>query len=234
MKGFKRKAILFVVIGIFLLAGCTTPLDFFPPNKITVEGRLYRTGFYGDLYPDEFSFIGEEYSVGGSVAWQLDIERFDLMQMDKGFKTGGTIYCADSQWEEAKAYYADGENYIFYCDIDVPGEDKTKVIEHMDYEQFEALYEFSNKNEYTPFSSKERSGQKTIDFPDKSVSPRLKFYKQSKDGLFTSLRHHYYVVEDKMYLVRYYDYGEDKIYVMEIPGEIAAYFISLTESLLRN
>lgn len=41
---------------------------------------------------------------------QVESENFNMVQCDLGTVTTGTVYCEADQWEEAKAYYAEGEN----------------------------------------------------------------------------------------------------------------------------
>lgn len=230
----KKLWIILAAVVAGLLSGCAIS-DNIPPDEVTIEERHYRTGFYGYLYPGDFSFTGKEYEVGSHTYRQVDTERFDWVLLNRGVKEGKTIYCEESWWDEAKAFYEDNGNFTFYCKIGAPKygmEPVTRIIEDMDFEKFEALEQFSEKNEYTPFSPKEIKNEQVVEMPAEWDSPRISIYKVSNDGYFSSLQYQYYIIDEKMYLVRYYLYKEGKMHVMEIPEETADYFILAVEKLI--
>ena len=57
----------------------------------------------------------------------------------------------------------------------------------------------------------------------------LAFYKKRKDGMFTSLQgHEFCIVDGKLLLVFYYDYGNgeyEKMAAVKVPGEISEYMV---------
>lgn len=255
----KKFAVLLMVLELLLLAGCTGPnleqmlievanrvyavvdLDAVfsgVPDRVRIEGKVYRTGFYGDLWPKNLTFTGEEYQVRGITFRRLDCGTFDCVQAQIGSKTGGTVYCLGSQWEEAKAYYEDSESYVYYCGINVKeaqDEDKQYFeIEDIDLEKYEALVEHGGVFAYDPFDGVKNAASEfkevTIDTEKVDPRPYINFFKESKDGIFVSFKAHYFFILDgTMYLARYHNISEHFVSAVEVPKETADYFIELVE-----
>lgn len=255
----KKFIALLAALELLLLTGCQGPnleqllvevaeqvdsrvdLDAFlsgVPNRVKIEGEEYRTGFYGDLWPKNLSFTGEEYEVRGIIFRRLEGTTFDCVQARIGGKTGGTIYCLASQWEEAKAYYEDGENYTYYCGIGAieATEDEKRLfqIEDIDLEKYEALMEHGGVFAYDPFDAVKNKASEfrevTIDTLEVDPRPYINFFKQSKDGNFGSYKAHYFFILDgTMYLARYHNMSEHFVSAVEVSEETASYFIELVE-----
>ena len=150
-----KKIFPVILLAGALLGGCSL-LDKIPAESIRIEGQKYRTGFYENLYPANLSFTGKEYEVEGILYHQVESENFNMVQCDLGTVTTGTVYCEADQWEEAKAYYAEGENYRSFSEIGggrTDRESETKALETVDIQKFNALLAFAGENVYEPFRS---------------------------------------------------------------------------------
>ena len=75
------------------------------PETISAEGETYRTGFYSDeLWPVNLEHTGKEYDMNSDTLYQVYISGFECLHAPStGGSTNGTLYCLDSQWDEAQA-----------------------------------------------------------------------------------------------------------------------------------
>lgn len=231
-----KKIVIFLpaLLAIWL-AGCASLGKALPsePETVKIDGRTYRQGFYGDLWTESLAFTGEQYEVGGKTFRRADCAGFDCMQALGGGKTGGIVYCLDSQWEEAAAYYGDAENYTYYCQIDaLQGGKQVFEIEAMDFEKFDALAHIGSVFSYDPFdivkNKASESREILIDAAETDPRPYIVFYRESKDGSFVSSKaHRFFLLGGEMYLARYHNMSEGTVSAVKVPEETAAYFIEL-------
>ena len=123
--GLKVRRVLagLALLGLLTLTGCRgwaqAQVMLGVPAKVEIEGVEYRTGFYDDSLwlQDRLPRSEEEFEVGGKVFRRMEQGEFDCVWARIGPKTGGMLYCREDQWDEAKAYYGDGENFDYYCII---------------------------------------------------------------------------------------------------------------------
>lgn len=93
--------------------------------------------------------------------------------------------------------------------------------------------DFAAANSYDPFDTKKSESAETIrlPIPDSGKAPRLVFYKESKDGYFTSDKsYQFHIAGGNLLLVCYYDYGHgeyEELVAVEVPDELGQYFIEL-------
>ena len=193
-------------------------------KTITIENTVYRNGFSGDLYPLFYiDYPDDYYNVNGQTFHRVNCERFDLMYTPTNGSAFDALYCSEEQWEQARSYYADGENFIYYC--------SDKVLPNMNVTKFDELMEFVKENEYNPFGS--NSDVKTCRLPMPDRSSELIFYKESKDGILVSSKGNgFYLINGKLLMVFYYDMGHgnyEELVAVEVPEEIGQYFVELLE-----
>lgn len=211
--------------------------NLFVQERVTIDGTTYRNGFYDDLWPFNIYFEEAYIKVGDNEFRHVDSEKYDLLYSGNGFTSAGIFYCEESQWEEAYDYYNDGENYRYYCHI---GGNYSKlaptIIDNIDTEKFDELMSFADQKAYEPFGVKEDVETIRLPEPDNEESPKLVFYKVSKDGYFESDKGNvFHVVNGKLLLVFYYDgnHGEyDELVAVEVPDDIGAYFVELVELIV--
>lgn len=213
------------------------------PETAVAEGKTYRKGFYSDeLWPMNLEHTGKEYFVNNDTLYQVYLSGFECLHApNTGGRTSGTLYCLESEWEEAQAYYADPANFTYYCEITpagIAGTEGAEVypIEDMNPEMFGALMSQIDGTRNDPFDAMQRIiGEKreseAIDVSDRKIY-NLFFYRQSNDGHFVTFRgDHFVLVDGRLYFVRYKDGKEDALHVIEMTGEEADYFIDLLNGL---
>lgn len=234
---------------MMLLAGCVPWGELVSnawdqvPETVSAEGRTYRTGFYSDdLWPVNLEHSEEKYEIDGVTYYPVEVGGFDCLHAPHtGGTTNGTLYCLDSQWEEAKEHYADPENFSYYCEITPPwiaGTEKSDIhrIDDMDPEMFDALGNWSEKRN-DPFDAVEQTlgdiqEADPIYLPSIPEFYCLFFYKQSNDGCFVTFQgDKFSIIDGKLYYIRYYSGKEELLHVIEVPEETASYFIDLVHSL---
>lgn len=224
------KKIVWIVLCAFLfsLTACSADI----PHTVTIDGVTYRDGFYGDLWPKDLIYESYADKVGENEFHRVNCKSYDWVQCSKRGTENGVIYCAENQWEQAKAYYSDNNNFVYYCKI---GDNYPLVdtISNMDSSKFDELMAFADKNGYKPFGS--NKGVKTRRMPVPNY-PELNFYKESNDGNFTSYKGYKFIALDgKLLLLYYYDshYGksEEELVAVDVPDEIGQYFIDLLSQL---
>ena len=213
------------------------------PEQVQIDNKTYKTGFYGTLFPHEYSLT--EYTVKSDDLTLVRIahDAFDLYHADVGPYTTGTIYCEESQYEQVLAYYSNPENYAFFCDLGVSRIDGTSSIQtvelsNVDPVLFDDLLNFAEKSSYVPFNSLHNSKVKTVELPmpDHTVDTRIVFYKESNDSLFCSSKgYDFYIIDNVLYMVYQYDgHDEDeKLIAVKAPENISGYFVSLMEPFLK-
>lgn len=232
-----KKIVLFVICAFFIVTLTACNIGLGVPNKITIDDITYRNGFYGDLWPQNLTYGSGSYKVGSKEFHRVKCKKFDWVHSAIGDTTNGVLYCDESQWEKAHAYYADSENFVYYCKISAQyGKDPViTTISDIDPKKFDELMKFADKNGYNPFGLNKKVKTRSLPIPDKDKSPELTFYKESKDGFFTSYQGStFHIVDDKLLLLYYYDYGHgkyEKMVAVNVPYELGQYFIKLLEKL---
>lgn len=194
-------------------------------KTVTIDGTVYRNGFCEDLYPLSINCQDDCYSVNGKEFYRVDCEQFDLIYTPTGGPAFDVLYCAEEQWDQAKSYYEDGDNFLYYCEyMEQPD---------MDISKFEALMEFIKENKYGLFGS--NSDVEVCRLPMPDWSSQITFHKESKDGmLISSQGNKLYLIEGKLYSALYYDMGNgnnEELVAAKVPEEIGQYFINLLEQI---
>lgn len=256
MKVTRTKNTLFlkvitVVLTVLLsvqLSACLPGRLFFAfpqdvPETVSAEGKTYRTGFYSDeLWPVNLEYTDKEYEINNDTLYLVDINGFECLHApETGGRTNGTLYCLDSQWEEAKAYYADPANFTYYCEVTpdwIAGTERAEIypIDDMNPEMFEALMSQIDGTRNDPFDALERMvGENresdAIDISNRKIY-KLFFYRQSNDNHFVTFQgDHFSLIDGKLYFIRYRDGKDDTLHVIEITGEPADYFMNLLNGL---
>ncbi len=205
------------------------------PRTVTVEGTVYQCGFYENLYP-QVSITDTVYEVNGNLFYRVEGDAHDwLCCFDVGTVSEGTIYCEKSQWETAQAYYADAENYDYYCKVgtaSIDYEPELYEISEIDKEKFLELTAFGEEHQYHPFGGNSKIEKQTLPMPEESESPRLVFYRESKDGCFASFQGcHFYAVDGQLLLTYQYQRDTEEWIAVPVPEPLSSYFVSLASNL---
>ena len=235
-----KRTLFIMLILVSVLTRCVglTPSG---PEVLKTNEETLKTGFYDTLFPNEFELSGETLEIKNIKLNKISHDRFDLYHADIGSYTNGTIYCAEKDYENALAFYADPNNYSYYCILGVDSDTqstKTVEISDLDTDKFNALLEFADKSRYDPFDKNHNDKIEKVELPmpDNTKDTRLVFYKQSKDDLFVSSRGtDYYILNNHLYSVYQYDYGHgeyEKLIAVKAPDDISTYFVEYMKSYL--
>ena len=148
-----KKIFLIILILMLTLAGCVGLAPNGPEILKTNEQTL-KTGFYGTLVPNDFVLTEVTLEIQNIKLNKISHDRFDLYHADIGSNIAGTIYCAEKDYENALAFYADPNNFSYYCTLGVDSytqSTKTVAIADIDTDKFNALLEFTDHTDYDPF-----------------------------------------------------------------------------------
>ena len=235
-----KKIFLIMLILMLTLTGCVGLAPNGPETLKTNEQTL-KTGFYGTLFPNDFDLTEVTLEIQNIKLNKISHDRFDLYHADIGSYTKGTIYCAEKDYENALAFYADSSNYSYYCILGVDSTTQsTKTVEFsdVDTDKFNALLEFADRSDYDPFDKKHNAKIEKVELPmpDNTKDTRLVFYKQSNDGLFvSSTGTDFYILNNHLYAVYQYDFGHGeykKLIAVKVPDDISTYFVEYMKSYL--
>jgi hypothetical protein len=222
------------------LAGC---IGLAPngPEILKTNEQTLKTGFYGTLVPNDFVLTEVTLEIQNIKLNKISHDHFDLYHADIGSNIAGTIYCAEKDYENALAFYADPNNFSYYCTLGVDSytqSTKTVEIADIDTDKFNALLEFADQSDYDPFDKNHNAKIEKVELPmpDNTNDTRLVFYKQSNDGLFVSYaRTDFYILNNHLYAVYRYDFGHgeyEKLIAVKAPDDISTYFVEYMKSYL--
>ena len=238
-----KRIFILLLVTLFVFSGC---MGLAPegPETIEIDGKTYKTGFYGTLYPNEYPFTEQVLHGDDIMLTRIAHDTFALYHADIGPYVDGTIYCEEEYYGRLQAYYSDPANFTYFCRLGVDmmtGEtSQTIEIPDVDPSIFEELQRFAERSNYYPFDNKHKSQdeKEELPMPDDTVQTRLVFYKQSKDSLFISSKGYaYYIIDDHLYLVYQYDYGHgeyEKLIAVKVPDDISTYFVEFMKPYMEK
>lgn len=234
----KRISALLLFLAL-TLTGCVGSAS--APEVLHGKNATYKTGFYGTLFPNHFEPEEETLQIGKISLEKIKHDTFALYHADIGSYAGGTVYCNNSCYDDAVAYYKNPKNYLYYCKIGLDSDTtdaETVEIPEVDTEKFEALLSFIEHSSYDPFDDKknEKTEKLELPMPERIEEQCMMFYKESRDTLFVSEQaNNFYIIDGTLYLTYRYDYGHgeyEKLIAVKAPDEIGAYFIALMQPYL--
>lgn len=209
-------------------------------NVVTIKGEEYKLAFVDELYP-----MYEEL-VSNKEIWALGKKCYEYIKPQFGcyiaydLKAEPNIYFKSEQFDEALEFYSNGDNYNFFClRGNIFDEERQQIFElhDIDLKMFDELISFASEKEYNPLTSFDNKDG-IISFPinqNSKVVNEIHFYKESKDGAFTTSKGYTFLVRgDKMYLLYYYDYANDSKPVAKVrtlPTELSDYFYNLLKEI---
>ena len=235
-----KKRIFFIPLLILVLCFSSCSLNLDKPDTVTIEGKEYKKAFVGELYPfDEFD-SDDGVTVSGNLYYKHSQTAYDCyIAYDRNAEPN--IYFETEKFDEAWLYYCDSSNFNFFCLMgNIHDENDQQIInlENVDDSTFDSLLEFAKDNDYNPFTSfnnEEGLIKIPIANPDDWMADEIHFYKESKDGAFTTSQAYTFIVhENKLYFLYQYDFSDDNAPIMlvrHVPSEIGDYFCDLLKEL---
>ena len=235
-----KKIFVLLLIIALILTGCAG-LSLDGPETLKGDGGVFKTGFYGTLFPNNYALTDESLNINNITLNKIAHENFELYHADIGSYTEGTIYCAEKDYENALAFYNDPKNYTYHCILGVDSytqSTKTIEISDVDTDKFNALLDFADQSNYDPFDKKHNSKIEKVELPmpDDTKDTRMIFYKESIDNVFISSKGtDYYIIDNHLYAVYQYDFGHgeyEKLIAVKVPDDISAYFVEYMKSYM--
>lgn len=203
------------------------------PDTVQIEGKTYRTGFYGELYAieEERVSVDEKITLRGEDFYPY---RHTSYPCYVAFYRGVTayIYCEESVWEAASAYYEDPRNYSYLFlrgNVHDPENRTVYRVENADPAKYEELFAFVRENEYAPFGAAHAQEKSTPNAGKELYhnNNQIRFYTESLDGCFTSYKAPLHIVDGRLVLLHYYDNAAETMHYVELPEELNSYFLPL-------
>ena len=242
------KKYIVVILSVMLIlnfASCTLKKDL--PVNITIDGKEYQRAFVGELYPLDTSLPDaddkESIRISGKYYYEYQLTDFNCyIAYDNNAEPN--VYFESGRFEAAVSYYQNTENFKFFCLLgNIHDENDQQILEIKDIDSLmlDQLLEFSKDNDYNPFSSfNNEEGITTVSIPNPNnwLSDEIHFYKESKDGAFsTSKAYTFILYENNLCFLYRYDFTDEKspsMLIRYVPTEISDYFCSVLEDLQRK
>lgn len=238
------KKYILVILPLMLILNFTSCIKKDLPVNITIEGKEYQRAFIGELYPLYTGFRDaddkEGIRISGECYYKYQLKDFDCyIAYDDNAEPN--VYFGSEQFDEAFSFYKDANNFNFFCllgNIHDENDQQILDIKEIDSLMFDQLLEFSKDNHYNPFTSfNNEEGLVTVSIPNPNdwMAEEIHFYKESKDGAFSTSRGYTFILhENKLCFLYRYDFSDEKSPVMlirDVPTEISDYFCSLLENV---
>lgn len=211
----------------------------FEPYTIEINGVTYQNGFVPqDMHFKKEYDVDKEKPLYSQFALPefINYYRFENNWIIRHESTTwatnvqDVLYCPIDEWENLRDYYADDINYNYQYHIRINGQITKYEIPNADTEMFNKILQFSDDNRYT---SNSQNKAETITIPN-ALTPAIFFYKDSKDGIFTTHTTEFFIYEGHIYFYRYSNVAAGINEVAILPKEIEDYIISLLKTTELN
>lgn len=204
-----KKHVLFSLLLVTL-----TSCGSFSPNSVTIDGKIYKTGFYkyygSDLHVLNIKardFSTSEHKEGKYHFWKFENDKYQMYfgENEDSLVWNPTLYCLNTELRDAKQFYSDLDNFSYYI-----GEwSNEETFEKVEDDKYYSAIEAAIKTMVTqPFTRRKK------DKIDLTTLDRLTVFRQSNDGLFTTAREEFLYGEELGFvsLGAFYDDSGDCIY----------------------
>lgn len=241
-KHFRAKPLLLSIAATaaacYALAACSLLPSHRDPARIEIGGEAYVSGFYENLWPDGIAF-GEDdppaFETEYHLWWEVAGAPFSLYcaQNKEALYWNPTVYCKESESEEAGAYYADAKNFDYYMGLygDSHKDERIKLggADTALLEKAISLNARIQENAGKGLSTgKKDFSDIEISIPYAEVLPvQPVFYRMSKDGFFTTIQNEWLVADGNLYIFGSYDGDTDMYTAYIIDSAASAYMIAL-------
>ena len=216
------------------------------PSTFTHEGVTYRSGFCEGASLRSEDMLGEAFfeDENYNTYHFLDNSSFSIIFRLEGmlnFRPFGALYCAEEDWEAARAHYADPANWDYYCcykdGIGIDSEPDYRSIPNVDIDKFLELEAFSHEYAYDPLGSESRNDFVRMPLSDALQHPIVYFSRISRDGFLETESRTFHFVDGRLLLLYQYDLGHgeyEDLLAVEIPTGLNEYFSPILEKIQEN
>lgn len=157
---------------------------------------------------------------------------YDLYLCEPRFCPVSTLYCLESQWDDAFAFYHDGSNYRLTVQTELYGDDEALPL-NIDFDSFDALAAFCWKIQQNDLHWVDTYAGKdgTFELPAHDEAFGKYFFVQAKsvDKRLNSIIGKLFLYDERLYCFIGMDAGYDG--KTGIDGEDMYYFLPLDDDL---
>lgn len=243
-KHFRAKPLLLSIAATaaacYACAACSLLPSHRDPARIEIGGEAYVSGFYENLWPDGIAF-GEDdppaFETEYHLWWEVAGAPFSLYcaQNKEALYWNPTVYCKESESEEAGAYYADAKNFDYYMGLygDSHKDERIK-LGGADTALLEKAISLNARIQENAgkglLTGKKDFSDIEISIPYAEVLPvQPVFYRVSKDGFFTTIQNDWLVSGGKIFVFGSYDADTDMYTAYTVDEAASAYMLGLLE-----
>ena len=241
-KHFRAKPLLLSIAATaaacYACAACSLLPSHRDPTRIEIGGEAYVSGFYENLWPDGIAF-GEDdppaFETEYHLWWEVAGAPFSLYcaQNKEALYWNPTVYCKESESEEAGAYYADAKNFDYYMGLygDSHKDERIK-LGGADTALLEKAISLNARIQENAgkglLTGKKDFSDIEISIPYAEVLPvQPVFYRVSKDGFFTTIQNDWLVSGGKIFVFGSYDADTDMYTAYTVDEAASAYMLGL-------
>lgn len=224
----KRLIIFFLILTlVFVCASCNLQKNV--PDTVKIDNREYAKLSVGELYPMDDAFMaGGGESILGNTYFKYSRGEFDGY-ISYGDDGEPNLYFERNKQDEVISYYNNPVNYDYFCllgNVSDENNHKIFVLDSIEHSMFDGLMKcIYNKAGFMPMPVTKEDW----------VADEIHFYKESKDGAFSTSRGNTFIIQNgKLYFLGYYDFsneGAPLMYLKEVPSDISNYFCDLLENV---
>ncbi|MCL2109537.1 MAG: hypothetical protein FWH20_09380 [Oscillospiraceae bacterium] len=191
------------------------------PQQIEIDGEIYKNRFHpGLIATNNLHETSEPFEVeAGRQSGRYERVYTDEYDMVKRVMYSD-YFVAENQWQRAYDYYKDGNNFDYYCRItwDRGGSGETFALPDMEPSKFDKIITTGGGLSHV------------IARADKDEITQIVFYKNSKDGLFTTPtgQQTMFIIDGEFVRLEYH-FGNDEMRVRKMPRELEVYVLGLLE-----
>lgn len=232
-----KKVFCFLIVFIMAavtaanLSGCSLLSKYNDPKSMEIDGEIYVTGFYDDLWADGIT-VGEDepaaFESNYHYWWKVKNAPFDMYcaQNKEALYWNPAIYCKESQFDEVEAYYSDPENYDYYIGRYL--EDDTSVLIGEEDEVYaEQAIKFIMQLDSAGVGGlfdplEDRKVTFNVEWLDWD---RVTIYRTSKDGFFTTLHMELAIYNGELYMA--YDEQNGRTTFYRFDEDVSEHMVGL-------
>ena len=196
-----------VAVGSAVISGCSLLPKYRDPKSMDIDGKTYVTGFYKNLWTNGIPYREDETADFESRYhhwWKVEGTPFDLYcaENKEALIWAPAVYCAEEQFDAAKAYYESAVNYDYYIGIYLEDDEHVEVQDgnrQLLERAVSTIMQFEDEKFvgglFDPY--KDYKVEYDVEFLD-WLRPTA--YRVSKDGLFTTIHLELAIYNDRLYI----------------------------------
>ena len=223
-------AVTIAAVAAASLSGCFWLPSCNDPESMEIDGETYVSGFYDGLYVVGISYRAPETAAFESQYhnwWKVGGASFEMYcaQNKEALNWTPAVYCRESEFDQAKAYYTDTANYDYYIGGWEEGAPRVKLSEEDGTEYAERAMQC--KADVTGGVSDGHENRLVTVGTENFDWYRAVIYRMSKDGIFTTEQSEWAIYSDNLYVFSGYDGEKRQATFYRTDEDVSAHMVSL-------